>query len=83
MKTNHQRRFVAYKDPRACEIETRGYGNFLPLSDRTVGAIASAGDSTNGKHGIAQKRRGAKKFVRSRTRFHENSAVRKLITEED
>jgi len=34
------------------------------------------GDFTNGKHGAANNRRGAKKFANSRTRFHENSALR-------
>lgn len=79
MKTNHKRSFVAKKDPKACEIKAKGYGNRLKLCDRIVGASAMAGDSTRGKHGIAQKRRGAKKFVNSRTRFHENAALKKCL----
>lgn len=38
----------------------------------------TCGDHTNAKRGIAKDRRGAKKFVNSRTRFHENAATRKL-----
>jgi hypothetical protein len=35
-------------------------------------------DFTNGHRGMAKSARGAKKFVRSRVRFHENAATRKL-----
>lgn len=83
-KTNHRRGKTKRKDPRASEIQyAKHYGNKLVLSDRVVGATATAGDSTCGKHGIAQKRRGAKKFVNSRTRFHENQATRKLLEVRD
>ena len=53
-----------------------------PLSGKTIRASSTSGDHTNGKHGIAKDRRGAKKFIRTRTRFHENAATRKLLTEE-
>jgi hypothetical protein len=79
MKTNHRRNFIAHKDPKANEIKTKKYSEYLPLSDRFLGAIATAGDSTCGKHGVSQKRRGAKKFIHSRARFYENSEIRKII----
>lgn len=80
MKTNHQRNFIADIDLKACDIRSRDYNKVSTLSDRSIGATATAGDSTCGKHGISQKRRGAKKYVRSRIRFHENSTVKKELT---
>jgi hypothetical protein len=35
-------------------------------------------DSSNGNRGMAKTVRGAKKFVNSRIRFHENAATREL-----
>lgn len=80
MKANHQRGF---KDRRSSRSVFRSYfaggsGNYLPLSDRIVSAYATSGDHTNGKRGIARDVAGAKKYVRSRTRFHENAATRKI-----
>lgn len=88
MKTNHQRGFVATKDPKACEIKSKHYRQRSNLVDRDIGASAHNFDSTDGKHGIAKSRHGAKKFVHSRFRFHENMEVRKigkfcLLTQED
>ena len=84
-KTNHQRGFAAEKDPKASEMPyvTFSRGVKLPLSDRAVGATSSAGDATNGKHGIAKGRKGAKKFINSRTRFHENAAVKSLLKKDE
>lgn len=82
MKTNHQRGFKDTRGPRA--VYRRYYvgggeSTLLPLSDRRVASKpVTCGDHTNAKRGIAKDRRGAKKYVRSRTRFHENAAVRKL-----
>lgn len=78
MKTNHRRKYV---DP------GYGYNGYIigsfrgktPLSDHHVGACATCGDHSNGKHGIAKDRKGAKKFVASRTRFHENQALKQLV----
>jgi hypothetical protein len=47
------------------------------LADRTVAACIG-NDFSKGHRGMAKATRGAKKFVRSRTRFHENSATQKL-----
>jgi hypothetical protein len=83
MKTNHQRGFKEKVKPSTMRVSDRRYLNFngghkLPLSDRIVGATSFNSDHTNGKHGIAKDRRGAKKFINSRTRFHENQALRLL-----
>lgn len=45
-----------------------------PLSDRIIGA-GIGNDFTDGHRGMAKAVRGAKKFVRSRLRFHENAAT--------
>jgi hypothetical protein len=41
----------------------------------------SGSDHSNGHRGQAKAARGAKKFVRTRIRFHENAATRKLVLE--
>lgn len=78
MKTNHQRGFKDRRGPRAvfrCYV-VGGSLRRAVLSDRTIAAGATCGDHTKGKRGIAKDVRGAKKFVRSRFRFHENQALR-------
>ncbi len=52
------------------------WGGNAPLSDRRIGA-GIANDFTNGHRGMAKAVRGAKKFVRTRIRFHENAATRR------
>lgn len=49
----------------------------LPLSDKYVSA-SWGGDNSNGHRGYGKVKRGAKKFVRTRTRFNENQATKKL-----
>lgn len=81
MKTNHQRNFKDTRDSRSV------YNNYvvfeclvkMQLSDHIVSAGVNCGDHTNGKRGIARDRRGAKKYIRSRTRFHENAATKRMI----
>lgn len=48
------------------------------LADKTVSARIG-NDFCNGHRGMAKAIRGAKKSVRSRIRFNENRAVRKLV----
>jgi hypothetical protein len=83
MKTNHRRNFVAKKHPNPGDMPyvTFSRAVSLPLSDRSVAARATAGDHTNGKHGIAKDRKGAKKYINSRTRFHEDAALKKIVKE--
>lgn len=80
MKTNHQRGFRDARAPRQVFAKYFVGSNSIhsELADRIVSACATCGDHTNGKRGIARDKRGAKKFVSSRTRFHENAATRRL-----
>ena len=81
MKTNHQRGFKDKRDSRAVFNSYIAGGNWVhsELADRFIAASATCGDHTNGKRGIAKDVRGAKKFVNSRLRFHENAALKKLV----
>jgi len=81
MKTNHSRGFKDNKDPRSVFNTYAVYSanKSLELSDKSIRVFVSCGDHTNGKRGIAKDRRGAKKYMNSRTRFHENAAVQKIV----
>jgi hypothetical protein len=52
-------------------------GRRSALADRTFGA-SIPNDFTNGARGMAKSVRGAKKYVRTRFRFHENAETRRL-----
>jgi len=78
MKTNHRRGFKA-NTPRY-----KGGTQFrqeAPLSGVSVSAIADW-DFSQGNRGMAKSVRGAKKFVNSRVRHHENAATRRLAADE-
>ncbi len=75
MKTNHRRGFVAKTHRNSGGFAT---GSIAPISQRSIGSRSIGRDFTNGHRGMAKAKRGAKKFVRSRTRFHDNTATRKL-----
>jgi hypothetical protein len=77
MKTNHQRGFVAKTHRDSAMFCT---GATAPLSDRRIGA-SIGNDFTDGNRGMAKAKHGAKKFVRTRTRFHENAATKRLARE--
>jgi len=81
MKTNHQRGFVEKRHSRQvfAKYYVGGSHRFGEISDTHIGADATCGDHTNGKRGIAKDKRGAKKFVNSRHRFHENQALRQMV----
>lgn len=57
-----------------------GWGRKSELADRTFGA-SIGNDFSDGARGMAHAVRGAKKFVRSRFRFHENAETRRLAHE--
>lgn len=92
MKTNHQRQFVEKEtryvgkhkngDRGTDSIPhlpgTKSFGEIAPLSQKSIGTMAYTHDTNNGKHGVAKNIRGAKKYVRSRIRFHENQATNKI-----
>lgn len=77
-KTNHQRNFKGTKDSeRYSGSPMGGTGKTSILADVRVGA-GWGGDNANGHRGHAEARRGAKKFVNSRIRFHENAKTQQL-----
>jgi hypothetical protein len=82
MKTNHKRGFKDTKAPRAVFSRYIVFGQCvkLELSGRSVAASVTCGDHTNGKRGIAKDRRGAKKYIHSRSRFHEKAALQKMVS---
>lgn len=55
-----------------------GWGEQGALSGVRVGA-SIGNDFSNGHRGMAKAVAGAKKFVRTRIRFHENAATRTLV----
>jgi hypothetical protein len=57
-----------------------GWGRKSVLADRTFGA-SIGNDFSDGARGMAHAVRGAKKYVRSRFRFHENAETRKITNE--
>lgn len=59
-----------------------GTSVIAPLSGKSFGA-SIGNDFTKGNRGMTKAKRGAKKFVRSRTRHHENAATRQLANEHD
>lgn len=77
MKTNHRRGFVANT---ARQKGGTAFHKTGELSDVSISARADW-DFSNGNRGMAKSVRGAKKFVNSRIRFHENAAIRKLAEE--
>lgn len=56
-----------------------GWGHISTLADKAVGA-GIGNDYCNGHHGMAKAVQGAKKYARTRLRFHENAATKKLGT---
>lgn len=59
--------------------KTNHQRNFVDTKDYSV----PPGDHVNGKHGAAKKRKGYKKFLNSRNRFHQNSIIQKLSDEDE
>lgn len=79
MKTNHRRGFTAKRSKKSGGFHTVKKS---ALSDRAIGASIGY-DFTDGNRGMAKAKRGAKKFVRSRTRFHEKAATKRLKEKAD
>jgi hypothetical protein len=78
MKTNHQRGFKAKGHNRG-RYMIFGEEVKASLSDKVIGAYAFDGDACCGKRGVRRDRRGAKKFINSRVRFHEKMALSKMV----
>ena len=85
-KTNHQRGYKSTYSPKHFERKYIVGGSIQKslLADRTISACATLGDT----HTLSAKKRvrknvaGAKKYVRTRNRFHENAATKKLAFKE-
>lgn len=84
MSGHNHRRGSGYRDQKFNTGQrTSGYTTFYeqgetPLSGQKVSAGANNGNHTDGAKGVRKDRAGAKKFVRSRTRFHEDAALIKI-----
>ena len=59
-----------------------GWSRKSQLAYRLIGA-SIGNDFSNGHRGMARAVKGAKKFVRTRIRFHENAAVRNIVNNLD
>ena len=73
MKTNHQRSFKANKPRRKHGILFSRRGVFADVGHSAFTDF----DAPNGMSGMARSVRGAKKFINSRFRHHENAATRR------
>jgi hypothetical protein len=82
MKTNHQRNFRETRTGNEHHAKYVTVSIWEVVNDRIISASAFAGDHTNGKHGIAKDKRGAKKFVISRRRFHLKNELRTISPDE-
>ena len=84
MSGHNHRRGSGYRDPKFNTGQrSSGYTTFhgqgeTPLSGRLVEAAANSGDHTDGAKGVRKSRAGAKKFIHSRTRHHEDAALIKI-----
>jgi len=79
MKTNHRR---GSKDSPQRYKGGALFQRTSALSDTAVSARADF-DFSNGNRGMAKSVRGAKKYVNTRFRFHENAATRRLASMDD
>ena len=83
MKTNHRRGFVAtrfHNGQKAHGFVTWSGKGETPLSGRGVNAHATV--ASENSRSVGRDKAGAKKFVRSRTRFHEDAALRKIVRDD-
>lgn len=77
MKTNHQRSYKAKKDSERYKFSPMGGIKTKSVFAQVAVAASWGGDNSNGHKGYAKVKRGAKKFVRTRLRFHENAQTKK------
>ncbi len=84
MSGHNHRRGSGYRDPKFSTgqrtsdyVVFHGHGE-TPLSGQRISATAHNGDHTDGAKGVRKDKAGAKKFIHSRTRFHEDAALRKI-----
>lgn len=71
-KTNHRRGFRANKHRNHAMW---GAASRSTYADKSFG-VSIANDFNKGNRGMAKNKRGAKKFLRSRTRFYEKAKLK-------
>ncbi|MEK7628219.1 MAG: hypothetical protein AAB421_02240 [Patescibacteria group bacterium] len=76
MKTNHRRGFVAKPHKDQAMFATRATA---PIANKSF-CTSIGNDFSKGNRGMAKAKRGAKKFVRSRIRFHDNTTTKRLAS---
>jgi len=85
--SGHNHRNGKGKDPKFNQGQrSSGYVTFhgrgkTPLSGKAISAGAVNGDATDGAKGVRKSRAGAKKFIHSRTRHHEDAALKKIAAQ--
>lgn len=87
MSGHNHRRGGGYRDPKFTTGQrTSRYTTFAataetPLSGQVIRAHAANNDSTDGSKGVRKGKAGAKKFIHSRTRHHEDAALKKIAAD--
>lgn len=79
MKKNHRRGFTAKNHRDSSMMDWSGRSTF---SDSSHSAWIG-NDFTNGHRGMAKDRRGAKKFIRTRLRFHAKMKLNQMLRSTD
>jgi hypothetical protein len=79
MKTNHRRGFRASTHTDKAMETFAGRSTF---SNKSFGAYIG-NDFVKGNRGMAKDVRGAKKFIRSRIRFHDKAATKQLAQQHE
>lgn len=77
MKTNHQRGFKETIDPKRYAFSPPGGDGVISEFAQVHIGACWGGDNSNGHRGYAKAKRGGKKKVRSRIRFHENAETKR------
>lgn len=84
MSGHNHRRGSGYRDQKFSQGQrTSRYTTFsetaeTPLSGKFILAHAANNDKTNGSQGVRRDKAGAKKYIHSRTRHHEDAALIKI-----
>lgn len=83
MKTNHQRNFKDnFRSYSSGPIRIKTTLNVdCVLADKEICPKSPPLDFTNGHRGKARAKLGMKKFVRTRVRFNENAALKRIVKE--
>ena len=80
--TDPKESFQRVGKTRQLDKSMHSWGNRSEFADKHI-AAGIGNDFCNGHRGMAKAVKGAKKYVRSRTRFHEKAKLRSLISIEE